>query len=143
MPLFNFVIILIFLFINIQIFYKTHSLQHKNNNSLKTKINTIKGMRIDRIIPHVQNSIRDSYRKESSKGKMSQFKTTFTFLKKRKSNKRSKRQAITVTQSIDGTTTTTFNITPLIYRLLFEIGGPILTRGLSMTTGIDFSFLNG
>ena len=98
---------------------------------------------MDRNIPHVQNSIRDSYRKESSKGQMSQFKTTFTFLKKRKSNKRSKRQAITVTQSIDGTTTTTFNITPLIYRLLFEIGGPILTRGLSMTTGIDFSFLNG
>ena len=57
--------------------------------------------------------------------------------------KRSKRQAVTITQSVDGTTSTTFNITPLIYRLLFEIGGPIFTRILSVTTGINLSFLNG
>jgi hypothetical protein len=102
-------------------------------------------MRMDRTIPHVQNSSRASYahKNESSKGKKLKFKTKYIFLKQMQSNNRSKRQAITVTQSVDGTTTTTFNITPLIYRLLFEIGGPILTRGLSMTTGIDFSFLNG
>ena len=41
---------------------------------------------------------------------------------------RLKRQAITVTQSVDGTTSTTFNITPLIYRLLLEVAGPIFSQ---------------
>ena len=41
---------------------------------------------------------------------------------------RLKRQAITVTQSVDGTTSTTFNITPLIYRVLLEVVGPIFTQ---------------
>ena len=41
---------------------------------------------------------------------------------------RLKRQAITVTQSVDGTTATTFNITPLIYRILIEVAGPIFSQ---------------
>lgn len=41
---------------------------------------------------------------------------------------RLKRQAITVTQSVDGTTSTTFNITPLIYRVLLEVVGPIFSQ---------------
>ena len=126
-------------------FYNPFSLHQKNYNTQDTTFNTIKHMRLDHTIPAVQIANRDShaYKKDPLKGKMSQFKTTITFLQQMQLHKRSKRQAITVTQSIDGTTATTFNITPLIYRLLFEVGGPILTRGLSMTTGIDFSFLNG
>ena len=44
------------------------------------------------------------------------------------SEMRLKRQAITVTQSVDGTTSTTFNITPLIYRVLLEVVGPIFSQ---------------
>ena len=44
------------------------------------------------------------------------------------SKMRLKRQAITVTQSVDGTTSTTFNITPLIYRVLLEVVGPIFSQ---------------
>ena len=45
-------------------------------------------------------------------------------------NRRLKRQAITVTQTVDGSTSTTFNITPLIYRILFEVAGPIFSQVL-------------
>ena len=45
-----------------------------------------------------------------------------------KSKIRLKRQAITVTQSVDGTTSTTFNITPLVYRILLEVAGPIFSQ---------------
>ena len=101
--------------------------EHRENNSLDRLLYpTPKKFLWNKLI---ENWIRNlNY--GDTKSQMKSAKTNIYEENSNRYNRRLKRQAITVTQAVDGSTSTTFNITPLIYRILLEVAGPIFSQVL-------------
>ena len=102
--------------------------EHRENDSLDNLLHpTPEKFSWNRLI---ESWMRNTNYSDSER-QMKSTKTNIYDENSKRYNPRLKRQAITVTQTVDGLTSTTFNITPLIYRILLEVAGPIFSQVFS------------